>query len=805
MTVLDGLISWPQLSSYTTEALHRLRNEAESYLHELVSLSGTDSREPTYDVTQYVQLGPFALPRGPLSSVIRDFNLWAPTSRDNAVRVCRASQVRKPILLEGSPGVGKTSLIAALANLSGHHLHRINLSDQTDLVDLFGSDLPVEGSGPGEFTWRDGGFLTALKEGHWVLLDEMNLASQTVLEGLNAVLDHRGSVYIPELGQSFIRHPSFRIFAAQNPLRQGGGRKGLPKSFVNRFTKVYVEELTSDDMLLVCQHLFPDYPAPMLRGMIEYNALLAREIVVNRRFARDGHPWEFNLRDVVRWASLLGSSPIRHPVHYLRSVYLCRFRSDNDRLQARKLFETVFPMVTDSLEEAPDVMLSPSFIRIGQFYAHRSTDVGQHSTAPIIPLQAQLGASETFGLALSNRSPILLQGPTDSGKTGLPRVMAGLLGGKLHELSLTSSADTTDILGSFEQVDKVGHSLILTTKTLAFVARHLRICAAVREDLLDKYIESKRILQQARSAIYTGLPDQIELLDSLSLHDKDDIRVREELKKRIQALSTVQEMGHFEWVDGPLVTALKEGHWLLLNGANLCNPSVLDRLNGLCEPGGVLSLSERGPVDGSTQTIAPHPGFRLIMSIDWSYGELSRAMRNRGTEISLTSNWTPEDRKKLAQVNRVPPSDSRSPFCKDAVVEFEAARRCLTAGIPMLSTTLDTIVPYDSRTLVWNGLSSLLSTRYVLESSRLEQLLYSLLICTPPAYTAVARRSLPCHLFGGTLPSVFGNILHAITRHQLPAILATFREKSASQWGIPVEVLSSQVSAGGVAPRQYFR
>jgi len=39
-----------------------------------------------------------------------------------------------------------------------------------------------------EFSWRDGLFLSALKAGYWVLLDEMNLASQSVLEGLNAAL-----------------------------------------------------------------------------------------------------------------------------------------------------------------------------------------------------------------------------------------------------------------------------------------------------------------------------------------------------------------------------------------------------------------------------------------------------------------------------------------------------------------------------------------------------------------------------------------------------------------------------------------
>ncbi|MGG6497318.1 UNVERIFIED_CONTAM: AAA family ATPase, partial [Bacteroidetes bacterium 56_B9] len=86
-----------------------------------------------------------------------------------------------------------TSLVNALASVSGHRLQRINLSDQTDLIDLFGSDLPVEGGQPGEFQWRDAAFLDAMQKGDWVLLDEMNLASQTVLEGLNAVLDHRGT------------------------------------------------------------------------------------------------------------------------------------------------------------------------------------------------------------------------------------------------------------------------------------------------------------------------------------------------------------------------------------------------------------------------------------------------------------------------------------------------------------------------------------------------------------------------------------------------------------------------------------
>ncbi|PNX54487.1 midasin, partial [Trifolium pratense] len=84
--------------------------------------------------------------------------------------------------MQGSPGVGKTSLITALGKYSGHRVVRINLSEQTDMMDLLGSDLPVESDEGMKFSWSDGILLQALKEGCWVLLDELNLAPQSVLE-----------------------------------------------------------------------------------------------------------------------------------------------------------------------------------------------------------------------------------------------------------------------------------------------------------------------------------------------------------------------------------------------------------------------------------------------------------------------------------------------------------------------------------------------------------------------------------------------------------------------------------------------
>ena len=94
--------------------------------------------------------------------------------QSNLEKISRALQLpnNRSILLEGAPGVGKTSIVVALAELLGRPCVRINLSEQTDISELFGADLPVEGES-GKFAWHDGPLLSALKKGDWIVLDEM--------------------------------------------------------------------------------------------------------------------------------------------------------------------------------------------------------------------------------------------------------------------------------------------------------------------------------------------------------------------------------------------------------------------------------------------------------------------------------------------------------------------------------------------------------------------------------------------------------------------------------------------------------
>lgn len=80
-------------------------------------------------------------------------------------------------MIEGLPGVGKTSLVENLARQTQKKLVRVNLSDQTDMMDLLGSEYPLPSKDDDiKFSWCDGVLLQAIKEGYWFLIDEMNLA-----------------------------------------------------------------------------------------------------------------------------------------------------------------------------------------------------------------------------------------------------------------------------------------------------------------------------------------------------------------------------------------------------------------------------------------------------------------------------------------------------------------------------------------------------------------------------------------------------------------------------------------------------
>jgi midasin len=640
LVFFDGLGANP--STLLTMDAENLVEEKKKCIQKLSDLVGMDMLSFYPESVSVVadestlRIGPFSLARkeGAMANV--SFSLEAPTTAMNAMRVIRAMYLRKPILLEGSPGVGKTSLVTALAGASGHQLTRINLSEQTDLMDLFGSDVPVERGQGGEFSWRDAPFLRAMQKGHWVLLDEMNLASQSVLEGLNACLDHRGEVYISELDRTFGCHPEFVVFAAQNPHHQGGGRKGLPASFVNRFTVVYVDLLSFHDLQLIARKLFPTIQRAMVDKLISFVVRVSQE-VGKRGFGVLGGPWEFNLRDTLRWLELLASEDgllaFRAPEEFVDLTIKQRFRAVADRKRVDQIFVEIFGYAPPT--NSYYYHLSENTFQVGHAFLERRQFVQPCSFDGLTILKWQLPILQTIMTCIRKNAPCILVGSSGTGKSSMIKLLAGIAGAELEQLALNADVDTTDIMGGFEQVD-------ISRKISALfgcVQRHLReaiIDSVKRVDAPDDpVILLMDFLNSPKSTpSFENLNRLIEILSTSSTSsDAFEGFVRQ--AEALAAEAHKSTITRFEWVDSTLIQAVEEGKWLVLDNANLCSPSVLDRLNSLLERDGVLVVNEHSMANGDPKVVKPHPEFRLFITMDPKHGELSRAMRNRCVEVFI--------------------------------------------------------------------------------------------------------------------------------------------------------------------------
>ncbi|AET39337.1 AAA family ATPase midasin Ecym_4273 [Eremothecium cymbalariae DBVPG len=630
-------------TAYLAENEARLHGQKVECIELLSEMTGDNlfkylSTDLKVEVTdQMLKCGLFDVARSTANSPVPTFNLSAPTTMKNLMKVMRAMQVQKPILLEGSPGVGKTSLISALADCTGNNLTRMNLSEQTDLVDLFGSDAPGENTG--EFVWRDAPFLRAMQRGEWVLLDEMNLASQSVLEGLNACLDHRGEVYIPELDKSFIRHPNFMVFAAQNPQYQGGGRKGLPKSFINRFSVVYMDTLTADDLLLISKHLYPNISSDTCKKMIKVISSLEDEVTNRKMWGSAGAPWEFNLRDTLRWLRLLNSKSICNSLEafdFVDMIVSQRFRCELDHAKAHKLITNVFGNYSNRDNY---YQVTQDYLQVNAEVVKRNKVLQFSDVDKLVPLQSNYTYYESILRCLNHNWPVILVGPSNAGKTELIHFLANVLGSEVVEFAMNSDVDSMDLLGGYEQVD-LTRKISEVVDRLSLVLRELLVI-----NLSNRFEESQTESNQIALHLFEFIQTRTITLENFDLFLEhfskfmsfvgDNHQLNEIQNDFIQlSLTLKREVNvRFEWFDGLLVKAVERGSWLILDNANLCSPSVLDRLNSLLEVNGNLVINECSLSDGRPRVVQPHPNFRLFLTVDPKYGELSRAMRNRGIEI----------------------------------------------------------------------------------------------------------------------------------------------------------------------------
>lgn len=122
----------------------------------------------------------------------------------------------KNVLLKGPTGSGKTKLAETLSALFSLPMHSINCSVDLDAESLLGFKTLVNDDGYTKIDFVEGPVIQAMKKGHLLYIDEINMAKPETLPILNGVLDYRRMITNPFTGEVVKAAKDFTVMAAIN-------------------------------------------------------------------------------------------------------------------------------------------------------------------------------------------------------------------------------------------------------------------------------------------------------------------------------------------------------------------------------------------------------------------------------------------------------------------------------------------------------------------------------------------------------------------------------------------------------------
>lgn len=223
--------------------------------------------------------------------------------QDFSKNVCLDLRDNKNVLLVGHTGCGKTSLIQQIASRKNQGVLRVNMNAQTTIGDFVGMWTVKAG----ETVWVDGVLPKAMKDGLWLIIDEIDFAEPAILSVLNAVLEDGGKLTLKEKGHEIIEgHDNFRIIATANGIGSMGahrflyqGTNNMNEAFLDRWRVYFVDYLDKANEVKVITSKFPSFSKQMAETVVEV-ANLAR-----RAFDREELQSTFSLRKLLDWVELL--------------------------------------------------------------------------------------------------------------------------------------------------------------------------------------------------------------------------------------------------------------------------------------------------------------------------------------------------------------------------------------------------------------------------------------------------------------------------------------------------------------------
>ncbi|MQL83110.1 hypothetical protein Taro_015596, partial [Colocasia esculenta] len=293
------------------------------------------------------------------------------------------------------------------------------------------------------FSFVEGAFITALRNGHWVLLDEVNLAPQETLQRIIGVLDgENGTLCLAEKGDVdyVTRHPCFRIFCCMNPATDAG-KRDLPHSFRSRFTEYFVDDILDDGdlSLFVSQYIDEMYSSREILNRIVQFYKMAKCSEDRLQDGANQKP-QFSLRSLARALEYTKKAEKKFGIQRaLYDGFSMFFVTSLDGPSAKIMRDMIGSCLLGGV--------IPHDVPFDGYLDNSSQYCSVDNYVLTGSVKDQL--RNLVRAVYIKRYPVLLQGPTSSGKTSLVQYLASISGYQFVRINNHEHTDLQEYFGSY--------------------------------------------------------------------------------------------------------------------------------------------------------------------------------------------------------------------------------------------------------------------------------------------------------------------------------------------------------------------
>ena len=171
---------------------------------------------------------------------------YVPPNEEIIIDAITSLALGKNILLKGPTGAGKTKFAETLSALFQKPMHMVNCSVDLDAESLLGWKTLNYQENRQVIEFVPGPVIKAMKNGHFLYIDEINMAKPETLPLLNGVLDYRRMITNPFTSEVVSASEGFGVIAAIN---EGYvGTVPLNEALKNRFIVIEVPYIKGDQL-----------------------------------------------------------------------------------------------------------------------------------------------------------------------------------------------------------------------------------------------------------------------------------------------------------------------------------------------------------------------------------------------------------------------------------------------------------------------------------------------------------------------------------------------------------------------------